>query len=211
MPKVPVMNVEGQQVGEVELPDAIFGVEVNEALIHQAVLSHLAKRRRGTHSTKTRGEVSGGGRKPWRQKGTGRARQGSTRAPHWKGGGIVFGPKPRDYGFDLPIRMRRQALRSALSGKVRDDELVVVEDLRLTEPKTKNMARILENLGTPRALVVLPGDDEAVDRAIRLSARNLPGVGVLRPQDLNVYDVVGHPRVVLPKATLARIEEVLGK
>lgn len=205
------MNVEGQQVGEVELPDAIFGVEVNEALIHQAVLSHLAKRRRGTHSTKTRGEVSGGGRKPWRQKGTGRARQGSTRAPHWTGGGIVFGPKPRDYGFDLPVRMRRQALRSALSGKVRDDELVVVEDLQLTEPKTKSMVRILENLGTPRALVVLPGVDEAVDRAIRLSARNLPGVGVVRPQDLNVYDVVGHPRVVLPKATLARIEEVLGK
>lgn len=214
MPKVPVVNMNGETVGEVDLPDEIFGIEVNEALIHEAVLAQLARLRQGTASTKTRGEVSGGGRKPWRQKGTGRARQGSIRAPHWVGGGVVFGPQPREYGYELPKKARRLALRSALSSKVRDGELIVVDELRLAEPKTAAMARVLKNLKVGSALIVTGGkeDEDAREgtRNVVLAARNLPRVDTLRPEDLNPYAVTAHKHLILSRAAVDRIGEVWG-
>lgn len=208
MPKVAVYNIDGNQVGDLDLNDDIFGVELNEPLIHQAVVRHLANQRQGTVATKTRSDVSGGGRKPWRQKGTGRARHGSIRSPIWVGGGTTFGPQPRDYRQKMPKKARRAALRSALSAKVRDGEFVVVEELRFDAPRTKEMVRVLGNLtdGAEKALVVTVDGD----RNIVLSTRNLPGIGTSRATDLNVYDVLDHTKVLVTKDAVAQIEEVLG-
>lgn len=205
MPTVSVVNVNGEKVGEVVLPDAVFAVEVNEGLMHDAVVAHLASQRRGTHDTKTRGEVSGGGRKPWRQKGTGRARQGSIRAPQWAGGGTVFGPTPREYGYKLPKKMRRLALKSALSAKTAAGELVVLDELKLPEAKTKAMAAVLHRLGAENALVITATPDTTVD----LASRNLPGVKATAAEGLNVYDILNHARLVLTREAVDRVGEVL--
>ncbi|MGB4186359.1 MAG: 50S ribosomal protein L4, partial [Limnochordia bacterium] len=170
MPKVAVYNMEGVQIGDIELNDAIFGVTINEALMHQAVLSHLANRRQGTAATKSRGMVRGGGRKPWRQKGTGRARVGSIRSPLWVGGGVVFGPQPRDYSFSLPKKARRMALKSALSAKVRDGELIVLDELNIEEPKTKLMVKVLKALNADKKPLIVIGDWDA---NIELATRNI--------------------------------------
>lgn len=208
MPKVTVFDVQGNEVGELELSEEVFGVPVNEALLHQAVVRHLANQRQGTVATKTRGDVSGGGRKPWRQKGTGRARHGSIRSPIWVGGGVTFGPQPRDYRQRLPKKARRAALRSALSGKVAAGQFVVVDQLAFDQPKTKEMVSILANLNArdDKALVVT----EDVDRNVVLSARNIPGVGTSRAGDLNVYDVLVHGKLIVTKDAVSKIEEVLG-
>lgn len=206
MPVVPVFNMEGEQVGEITLRDDVFGLEPNVPLMHEAVRMHLANRRQGTHSTKTRGEVSGGGRKPWRQKGTGRARHGSIRSPLWRHGGVVFGPKPREYGFQMPRKARRLALRSALSAKVRDGELVVVDRLTLAEPKTRVMAGVLRNLKAgPKPLIVMAEKDPNVV----LAARNLPGVRLLPADALSVYSVLDSHRLVMTREAVARVEEAL--
>ncbi|MFS8571623.1 MAG: 50S ribosomal protein L4 [Clostridia bacterium] len=208
MPKVAVYNMKGEQVGDLELSETVFGAPVNEGLVHQAVVRYLANQRQGTASTKTRGEVSGGGRKPWRQRGTGRARQGSIRAPQWVGGGTVFGPKPRDYRQAMPKKARRAALRSALSSKVASGELLVLDELTFEEPKTKKMVEVLQNLKAAGAsALVVTGE---LDRNVILSARNIPGVGTTRAGDLNVYDVVAHARLIATKDAIAKIEEVLG-
>ncbi len=206
--RVPVYNIEGEQVGEVELNDAIFGIEPNIPVMHQALVRQLANARQGTHSTKTRGEVSGGGRKPWPQKGTGRARQGSIRAPQWVGGGTVFGPKPRSYYQKMPKKMRRLALRSALSVKASAGQIKVLDDLQLPEIKTKRMVQVLENLGIEgSALILLPERNENVE----LSARNLPDVKTLRASYLNVRDLLGYETLIIPMASLKVIESILGK
>jgi len=208
MPRVAVYNIEGQKVGDIDLKDEVFGVPVNEALMHQAVVRHLANQRQGTVATKTRGDVSGGGRKPWRQKGTGRARHGSTRSPIWVGGGTVFGPQPRDYRQRLPKKARRAALCSALSGKVAAGEFVVVDEIRFDRPKTKEMARVVKNLAgdAGRTLVVTADTDPNV----ALSARNIPEVSSVRASDLCVYEVLRHGKVVATRDAVLKIEEALG-
>lgn len=204
MAKVSVYNMEGNQVGDIELNDAIFGVDVNEHLVHMAVVSQLANNRQGTQSAKTRSEVSGGGRKPWRQKGTGHARQGSTRAPQWTGGGVVFAPKPRDYSFKLNKKERRLALKSALTSRVQENKFIVVDELKMDEIKTKNFANTLSNLKVNKALVVLgDGNDNVV-----LSARNIPTVKTAYTNTINVYDIMKYDTVVIDKAAVAAIEEV---
>jgi len=207
MPKVAVYNLEGQTVGEIELSDVVFGAPVNEALLHQAVVTYLANQRQGTASTKTRGEVRGGGRKPWRQKGTGRARQGSIRAPQWVGGGVVFGPKPREYRLAMPKKARRAALRSALSAKVREGNLIVLESLVLPEPKTKLMAGVLRRLSAERKPLILLAER---NRNVELSTRNLPGAATMQATDVNVYAVLSHEKLVLTKDAVAKLEEALG-
>jgi large subunit ribosomal protein L4 len=205
--QVPVYNIQGEQVSETELRDDIFAVPVNQALMHQALTRQLANARLGTHKTKTRGEVSGGGRKPWRQKGTGRARQGSIRAPHWRGGGIVFGPTPRSYGQKMPLKMRRQALRSALSAKVSESQVKVLNALEMQEPKTKELLGILRNLGVvSSALILLPGHDEVMLRSVQ----NLPQVRTLVAQYLNVRDLLAYDTILVPLASLEVIERILG-
>lgn len=205
MPKVPVFNMEGQQVGEIDLNDKVFGSEVNEPLLHQAVVAYLANKRQGTASTKTRGEVRGGGRKPWRQKGTGRARHGSIRSPIWVGGGTVFGPKPRDYRQQLPKKMRRAAVRSALSAKVNAGDLIVLDELKVTEPKTRIMAKVLQKLqAADGALIVTAQKDVLLER----STRNIPGVSLLNAQDLNAYDVLRGRKLIITRDGVARVEEV---
>lgn len=194
MIEVPVRNVAGDVLRQLELDERVFGIEPNVGILHQAVVAQLANQRKGTHSTLTRGQVAGGGKKPWRQKGTGRARQGSTRAPHWRGGGIVFGPKPRSYHQDLPRKMRRLALRSALSAKLRDGELVVVDQFALDTPKTKQMATTLATLGAAgSALVVLGAANEQVQRA----AANLPKVRTVAPGSTNLLDILNHRWLLL--------------
>ena len=206
MPKVPVFNIEGEAVGERELKDSVFGVPVNEGLLHEVVVMYQANQRVGTASTKRRGEVRGGGRKPWRQKGTGRARHGSIRSPLWRGGGITFGPKPRDYGYRLPKKAVRKALKCALSAKVRDQEMVIVEGLAFDRPRTKEMARILNNLKrTGKALIVTAGLDENVYK----STRNIPGVDTMRAEDLNAYQVLAHDSLIMTSAAVDKVEEVL--
>lgn len=207
MPKVPVYNTSGEQVGELDLNESVFGTRVNSALLHQAVVMYEANRRLGTAATKTRAMVSGGGRKPWRQKGLGRARHGSTRSPLWRKGGVVFGPSPRDYRQRMPKKMRRAALRSALSAKVRDGELVVVDQLSLEAPKTKLVASVLANLNLEDAkpLIVLAEPDDNV----RLAARNLPGVQTIEARELNAYHILKHPRVLFTRDAVARVEEAL--
>lgn len=205
--RVPVYNIEGEQVGETELNDSIFAAPVHEPVMHQALVMQLANARQGTHNTKTRGEVRGGGRKPWRQKGTGRARQGSIRAPQWVGGGTVFGPKPRSYRKDMPRKMRRLALRSALSVKAAAGQIKVLDDLNLPEIRTKAMVRVLDNLEVDgSALILLPERNETVE----LSARNLPDVKTLRASYLNVRDLLGYETVLMPLASLQVIERILG-
>ena len=186
MSKVSVYNMEGQQVGDIELNDAVFGVEVNEHLVHMAVLSQLANKRQGTQSAKTRSEVSGGGKKPWKQKGTGHARQGSTRAPQWTGGGVVFAPKPRDYSFKLNKKERRIALKSALTSKVQENKFIVVDAIKLDEIKTKKFADVLNSLNVKKALVVLNDNDQNVV----MSAKNIPTVKTALTNTINVFDIL---------------------
>ena len=204
MANVSVYNMEGKEVGTIELNDAVFGVEINEHLVHMAVVQQLANKRQGTQKAKTRSEVSGGGRKPWRQKGTGHARQGSTRAPQWTGGGVVFAPVPRDYSFKLNKKEKRAALKSALTSKVQDQKLIVVDELKFDEIKTKNFAAVMNNLNAKKALVVLADNDEKV----MASARNIADVQTALNNTINVYDIMKANNVVLTKDAVAKIEEV---
>ena len=204
MANVTVYNMEGVEVGTMELNDAVFGVEVNEHLVHLAVVRQLANNRQGTQKAKTRSEVSGGGRKPWRQKGTGHARQGSTRAPHFTGGGVVFAPVPRDYEVKMNKKERRAALKSALTSKVQDNKFVVVENLALAEIKTKEMQKALTALKAEKALVITANDD----KNIVLSARNIADVKTATPSTINVYDIMKYNTVVVAKEAVATIEEV---
>lgn len=205
MPKVAIYNVNGEQVGEMDLKDEVFGVPVHQQAMFDVVNMHLAGKRRGTHDTKTRSEVRGGGRKPWRQKGTGRARHGTIRSPIWRGGGIVFGPHPRDYSFRLNKKVRRLAMKSALSSKVEGGSIVVLEELKMEAPKTKDMVKILGNLKVNnKALVVTADRDETVFK----SARNIPGVKPLSVPGLNVYDLLAHNTLVITRDAVARVEEV---
>ena len=204
MAKVSVYNIEGKEVDTIELNDAVFGVEVNEHLVHMAVVNQLANNRQGTQKAKTRSEVSGGGRKPWRQKGTGHARQGSTRAPQWTGGGVVFAPTPRDYSQKMNKKERRAALKSVLTSRVQENKLIVLEDLKLDEVKTKAMQNVLNNLNVSKAMVVLADNDQNVV----LSTRNIPDVITALPSTINVYDVLKYNTLILTKASAAAIEEV---
>ena len=204
MANVSVYNMEGKEVGTMELNDAVFGVEINDHLVHLAVVRQLANNRQGTQKAKTRSEVSGGGRKPWRQKGTGHARQGSTRAPQWTGGGVVFAPTPRDYSLKMNKKERRAALKSVLTSKVQENKLIVLEDLKLDEIKTKAMQNVLSNLNVSKAMVVLADNDQNVV----LSARNIPDVITALPGTINVYDVLKYNTLILTKASAAAIEEV---
>jgi len=207
VPKAPVYNVQGERVGEIDLSDRVFGAEINEAVMHQAVVAYLARQRQGTASTKGRSEVSGGGRKPWRQKGTGLARAGSIRSPLWRGGGVVFGPKPRDYALALPKNVKRQALTSALSAKVRDGDLLVVEGLRMEKPRTKEVVGLLERLAVQGSTLIVTPE---TDPALVLSARNIPGVDTQRAPNLSAYDVLAHGKVLMTRDAVARVEEVFG-
>ena len=204
MANVSVYNMEGKEVGTLELNDAVFGVEVNEHLVHLAVVAQLANKRQGTQKAKTRSEVSGGGRKPWRQKGTGHARQGSTRAPQWTGGGVVFAPTPRDYTITLNKKEKRAALKSALTSRVQENKLVVVDELKFDEIKTKNFKNVMNNLNVSKALVVLADNDQNTV----LSARNIADVKTAQVGTINVYDILKYNTVVATKAAVASIEEV---
>ena len=204
MANVSVYNIEGKEVGKIDLNDAVFGVEVNEHLVHMAVVSQLANNRQGTQKAKTRSEVSGGGRKPWRQKGTGHARQGSTRAPQWTGGGVVFAPVPRDYSFKMNKREKRAALKSALTSRVEENKFIVIDEINFEEAKTKNFANILKNLDVSKALVVLEDDNKNAE----LSARNIADVKTAKTNTINVYDILKYNTVITTKAVVAKIEEV---
>ena len=204
MANVSVYNIEGKEVGSIELNDAVFGVEINEHLVHMAVVNQLANNRQGTQSAKTRSEVSGGGRKPWRQKGTGHARQGSTRAPQWTGGGIVFAPKPRDYSFRMNKKEKKLALLSALTSKVADNKIVVLDEFKLDEIKTKKFAEVMNNLKVSKALVVLEGENKNVV----LSGRNIPTVKVSATNEINTYDVLKYDTLVVTKAAVEKLQEV---
>ena len=204
MASVAVYNIEGKEVDKLELNDSVFGVEINEHLVHMAVVSQLANSRQGTQSTKTRAEVSGGGRKPWRQKGTGHARQGSTRSPQWTGGGVVFAPKPRDYSMKMNKKEKQAAIRSALTSKVQDSKLVVVDDLKMDEIKTKKFVEILKNLKAEKAFVVT----KDVEKNVALSANNIQGVKTAPSNAINVYDILKYDTLVLTKDAVSAIEEV---
>ena len=204
MANVSVYNMEGKEVGTIELNDAVCGVKVNEHLVHMAVVSQLANKRQGTQKAKTRSEVSGGGRKPWRQKGTGHARQGSTRAPQWTGGGTVFAPVPRDYSFKMNKKEKRFALKSALTSRVQENKIFVLDELSLTEIKTKAMKGVLDSLNVQKALVVT----KEADQTVALSARNLPDVKTAHTGTINVYDILKYNTLVLTKDAVAAIEEV---
>lgn len=204
MANVSVYNIEGNEVGTIDLSDAVFGVEVNEHLVHMAVVNQLANKRQGTQKAKTRAEVSGGGRKPWRQKGTGHARQGSTRAPQWTGGGVVFAPVPRDYSFKMNKKEKKVALKSALTSRVEEKKFIVVDEIKFDEIKTKKFADILKNLEVSKALVVLEDGNTNVE----LSARNISDVKTARTNTINVYDILKYNTVIATKAAVANIEEV---
>ena len=204
MANVSVYNIEGKEVGKIDLSDAVFGVEVNEHLVHMAVVSQLANNRQGTQKAKTRSEVSGGGRKPWRQKGTGHARQGSTRAPQWTGGGVVFAPVPRDYSFKMNKREKRAALKSALTSRVEENKFIVIDEINFEETKTKNFANILKSLDVSKALVVLEDDNKNAE----LSARNIADIKTAKTNTINVYDILKYNTVITTKAVVAKIEEV---
>lgn len=212
MAKVSVYNMEGSQVGDLELNDAVFGVEVNEHLVHMAVVNQLANNRQGTQSARNRSEVRGGGKKPWRQKGTGHARQGSIRAPQWKGGGVVFAPKPRDYSFKMNRREKQNALKSALTSRVQENKFIVVDSIKLDEIKTKAMVNALNKLNAKKALVVL----NSIDENVFCSTKNIPNVKasyIFKDEDevkstINVYDILKYDTVVIDKAAVAAIEEV---
>lgn len=206
MPKVALYNVKGEKIGDIELKEDIFGAEINETAMHDVVVMQLANRRLGTHDTKTRAEVSGGGKKPWRQKGTGRARAGSTRSPIWRTGGIVFGPHPRSYKYTMPKKIKRVAIKSALSSKVKSGGIIVLDELSLQQPKTKDMVAILSNLNIDKkALVVTAG----VDVNVVKSARNIPGVTSTFASSLNVYDILNHDKLVITRDAVSKVEEVL--
>ncbi|TVX84826.1 50S ribosomal protein L4 [Paenibacillus agilis] len=205
MPKVAVFNISGAQVGEIELADSVFGIEPNKHVLHDAVVMQLASMRQGTHKVKGRSEVRGGGRKPWKQKGTGRARQGSIRAPQWKGGGVVFGPTPRSYAYKLPKKVRRLAIKSALSSKVLENQIIVLDELAFNAPKTKEFKALLNNLKVDRkALVVLPEYNDNV----ALSARNIPSVKLVAADGVNVYDVLRHQKLIITKDAVSKVQEV---
>ena len=204
MANVSVYNIEGKEVGTIDLNDAVFGVEVNEHLVHMAVVSQLANNRQGTQKAKTRSEVSGGGRKPWRQKGTGHARQGSTRAPQWTGGGVVFAPVPRDYSFKMNKKEKRAALQSALTSRVEENKFIVVDELNFDEIKTKKFQAVLNNLNVNKALVVL----EDGNKNVEISAKNIPDVKTAHTNTINVYDILKYNTVIATKAVVAAIEEV---
>lgn len=205
MPKVPLYDMSGAQIGEIELNDSIFGIKPNEAVLYDFVKMQMANKRQGTSSTKTRSEVSGGGKKPFRQKGTGRARAGSIRSPLWRGGGIIFGPRPRDYSYRLPRKVRRLAMKSALSSKVKDSAIIVVDALKFEEPKTKLMVQTLENLKAGKKALVVTADG---DQNITKSARNIPGVKPLRADFVNVYDLLNYDTLLITKDAVNRLEEV---
>ena len=204
MANIKVLNMSGNEVGSIELNDNIFAVEVNQHVMHQAVVQYLANQRQGTKGTKTRAEVSGGGRKPWRQKGTGRARQGSIRAPQWKGGGVVFAPKSRDYSFKLNKKVKRLPLKSALTSKVNDSKFVVIDELKLDQIKTKDMQNVLNNINVSKALVVI----EDGNRNVVLSARNIPDIKTASVNTINVYDILKYDSFVVTKQAVEKIEEV---
>ncbi len=204
MATVSVYNIEGKEVGTIDLNDAVFGVEVNDHLVHKAVVSQLANSRQGTQKAKTRSEVSGGGRKPWRQKGTGHARQGSTRAPQWTGGGVVFAPVPRDYSVKMNKKEKRAALKSALSSRVEEKKFIVIDEIKFDEIKTKKFQAVLDNLNINKALVVLEDDNKNAE----LSARNIPAIKTAHTNTINVYDILKYNTVITTKAVVAAIEEV---
>jgi len=205
MPKVPLMDKTGKSLGNIELSARVFGVDVNKEVMHEVVVNYLANQRQGTQSTKTRAEVRGGGRKPWRQKGTGRARHGSIRSPQWTGGGVVFAPKPRDYSYTVNKKVKRLALKSALSSKVLAENVIVLDDFKLSEIKTKEVATVLQNLGVVgKALIVLPDNDQTVVR----SARNIRGVEATFVGQINTYEVLNHTKCIILKDAVAKLEEV---
>jgi len=206
MPKVALYNQTGSQVGEIELADSVFGIEPNNAALYDAIVMQQASQRQGTHDVKNRSEVRGGGRKPWRQKGTGRARQGSIRSPQWKGGGVVFGPTPRKYGYKLNRKVRRLALKSALSTKVQNNELLVLEALNITAPKTKEMTAVLNSFKADRKVLIVTSE---YDQNVALSSRNIPGAKIVDAAGINVLDLVAHDKVIVTKEAVAKVEEVL--
>ena len=207
MPKVALYNQNGSTAGDIELNASVFGIEPNESVVFDAILMQRASLRQGTHKVKNRSEVRGGGRKPWRQKGTGRARQGSIRSPQWRGGGVVFGPTPRSYSYKLPKKVRRLAIKSVLSSKVIDNNIIVLEDLTLDTAKTKEMAAILKGLSVEKKALIVTAD---ANEAVALSARNIPGVTVVEANGINVLDVVNHEKLLITKAAVEKVEEVLG-
>ncbi|SFS84682.1 50S ribosomal protein L4 [Marininema halotolerans] len=208
MPKVNVLDMNGSQVGELELSASVFGIKPNEAVLHEAVVMQQASLRRGTHAVKNRSAVRGGGRKPWKQKGTGRARHGSIRSPIWVGGGVAFGPTPRSYGFKMPKKVRRLAIRSALSSKVKNDGVVVLNQLSFDAPKTKEMTKVLTNLKADRKALVVGRE---FDENVVLSARNIPGVKFIDAEGLNVLDVLNYDKLIITQDAVSRVEEVLGQ
>ncbi|TCS94186.1 50S ribosomal protein L4 [Hazenella coriacea] len=208
MPKLTVLDMSGKQVGDIELAEKVFGITPNEAVLHDAIVMQQASQRRGTHAVKTRAAVRGGGRKPWKQKGTGRARQGSIRSPQWVGGGIVFGPTPRSYAYKLPKKVRRLAIKSALSSKVLDQGMLVLDELKLAQAKTRELVQVLKNLGIEKKALIVT--DQLEDNAV-LAARNIPGVKLIKADGLNVLDVVYHDKVILTRGAVNRVEEVLGQ
>jgi large subunit ribosomal protein L4 len=217
VPSVDLYNIEGQKVGEIGLKDEIFGIKVNEDVLHIVVLNQLANKRQGTHSTKTKSEVRGGGAKPWRQKGTGRARQGSIRSAQWIKGGIIFGPKPRSYNYTVPKKVRRLALKSALSSKVESKEIIILDELKLKEVKTKEMVKVLKNLKIDNsALIVLPTINKKIDdmdnvnviKNVEIASRNIPGIKTSLVNTINVYDILKYKKLILTKESLSSIEEV---
>lgn len=206
MPKVALYNISGEQVGEIELNDAVFGIEPHQHVLHSAVVMQQASQRHGTHKVKGRAEVRGGGRKPWRQKGTGRARQGSIRSPQWVGGGVVFGPTPRNYGYKLPKKVRRLAIKSALSSKVLANQIVVLDALQMSQPKTKEFANILKNLNVDRKALIVAAE---YNDQVALSTRNIPGVKFVAADGINVLDVLAHDKLIITKEAVQKVEEVL--
>ncbi|MBR3038811.1 MAG: 50S ribosomal protein L4 [Clostridia bacterium] len=204
MPNVALFDIKGQNIGSIALSETVFGQPVNTAVMHEAVVAHLANCRQGTQSAKTRSEVSGGGKKPWRQKGTGRARQGSTRSPQWRHGGVVFAPKPRDYTIRVNKKVKRLAMKSALSGKVEENEIIVFDALNIEAPKTKEMVKVLKAVDADKALIVLADKDDAVERA----SANIPGVKTTLVGTLNVYEILKYEKLILTKASVEKIEEV---
>ena len=206
MPKVAVYTITGQTAGDLELNENVFGVEVNTALVHQAIVMQLAAQRLGTHATKTRGFVRGGGRKPWKQKGTGRARSGSTRSPIWVGGGTVFGPSPRSYAFRMPRKQRRLAIKCALSDKVQSGDFVVLENLNFDAPKTKDVVKMLNDFSVDKKVLIVTAD---IVENVEKSSRNIPGVKAISSCGLNVYDILNHNKLFITKDAITRIEEVL--
>ncbi|WP_026574088.1 50S ribosomal protein L4 [Bacillus sp. UNC438CL73TsuS30] len=206
MPKVALLNQTGSQVGEIELNESVFGIEVNQHVLFEAIVMQRASLRQGTHKVKGRSEVRGGGRKPWRQKGTGRARQGSIRSPQWRGGGTVFGPTPRSYSYKLPKKVRRLAIKSALSSKVVEENILVLESLNFDAPKTKEFKSVLGGLSVEKKALIVTAD---LDENVALSARNIPGVTVVTADGINVLDVVNHDKLIMTKAAVEKVEEVL--